>query len=93
MGLDHLPHQCQPQTDPPRDPPVTVIHPIKPLENPPQRLRRNPHAPILHTDGHHRPLLGCPQHYLAPLGGILDGIGEQVIQHLLQSLRVTLNIG
>ncbi len=66
LRLHHVPRNRKPQPRPARLPRPRLIHPVKPLEDPPQVLRSNPLPKVPHAELHRLTRLQPPAHSPPP---------------------------
>ena len=92
----HLFHQLtadgQPKPGPLGSGLARLLPLLEGLEQPGQQLGTDPGPLVIHPAQNPLPLSPGPEHHLSPLAE-LDGVGEQVVQHLLHAVGIKLHQG
>src|SRR5690242_9656349 len=91
MGADNLMHNIETQPQSPARRTLTVCDLIEPLKEMGDRLAGDSLPPILHLQDGFLALLLQPNRNLLCPRGVGDGIGQEIEQHLLKPLGITLD--
>jgi hypothetical protein len=89
VGFDDLFDQRQPQARPPDVPRLAAIDAEKFVKKPGEGLWRNAHPLIRHPHAHLPTLLTRADGHRAAVRRKLDGIGEQIRQHLSEAILIS----
>ena len=81
-------HNGQPKAGSALFPAASLVHPVKPFENPVQAFLRNPHSVIPYPDYHAAALLPDINPHLAARMIVLDRIAQQVGEKFLHLLYI-----
>jgi len=88
MGLGDMLDDCKTESGPPQAAAARLIDPVKPFEQPVEMFLGDPAAEILYPDGELVIELSHLDHHAALHLAVLDGVGQQVDDCLLQQRRV-----
>src|SRR5262249_22716826 len=91
VGLNNLLDECQSQPGSPNMACLVVLHAEKLAEEFWQGLRRNAKPLVCHPHQHLRTIQARSHGYGAAVRRELDGIGEQVGEHLTQALTIRMH--
>src|SRR5664280_345095 len=93
MSVDDFPHQGEAEPGPADDAAIGIVDPVKIFKDLFTQFRRYPHPFVLypHDDTLLFPI--CSYGYRTPCRRILDGVGNEIDQHLVQLPGISQNLG